>query len=172
MTKPRSNLPLRIAGLAAGLVLAASLLAFWRVDSPSGELGAEVRILTIASGELRAAPTGVFLSARELRPGGEPASGTLRLRNVTPVDADVVFEPNASDRALGRTARLELRSGGRVAVRGTLARLNGSVRIPANSVRSVEARVWVPRGAPAAGWEARFADVNLGPRVRYVREKR
>lgn len=168
MTKLRSNLPLRIAGLAAGLALAASLLASWRIEPSDGSLGADVRLLTIVPGELQAAPTGVFLSARDLRPGGEPGGGTLRLRNITPRPVAVSFKPNSSDRVLARAGRIELSSGGRVVARGSLARIGGSVRIPANSARSLKARVWVPRGTPKAGYGARFADVNLGPSVRYL----
>jgi hypothetical protein len=172
MTKLRSNLPLRIAGLAAGLVLAASLLASWWIQPSNGSLGADVRLLTIVPGELQATPNGVFLSVRELKPGGAPRAGRVRLRNLTPVPAEVSFRPNSSDRPLGRAARLELRSGGRVVARGSLTELRGSLRIDANSARTLEARVWVPRGTAPKAYEARFADVNLAPRVRYLRGRR
>jgi len=165
MTKLRSNLPLRIAGLAAGLVLAASFLASWRIQPAEGALGADVRLLTIVPGELQAQPKGAFVSARGLRPGGAPGRGSLLLRNITPRPVDVSFRPSASDRSLG--ARLELAAGGRVAARGSLTELEGSLRIPANSVRRLDARVWVPRGARRGAWAARFADVNLELSVRY-----
>jgi hypothetical protein len=172
MTKLRSNLPLRIAGLAAGLALAASLLASWWIQPSNGSLGADVRLLTIVPGELGATPNGVFLSVRQLKPGGAQRSGTVRLRNLTPVPMAVRFKPNSSDRALGRAGRLELVSGGRVVARGSLSKLTGSLRIPANTTRTLEARVWVPRGTPAKDFQARFTDVNLGPTVRYLRGRR
>ena len=168
MTKLRSNLPLRIAGLVAGLVLAASLLASWRIEPSDGSLGAEARLLTIVPGELKAAPNGVFLSARGLRPGGKPKAGSLRLRNITPRPVVVGFRPNSSDPALGRSGRIELRAGGRVVARGSFDRVKGSLRLPANSARRLEARVSIARGAAERDWEARFADVNLGPRIRYL----
>jgi hypothetical protein len=171
MAKLRSNLPLRIAGLAAGLVLAASLFASWRIAPSDGRLGADARLLTIASGELRASPRGVFLSARELRPGGHARVGTVRLRNVTPLPVNVYARAEASDRVLANAAHMELRSGGRVLARGRMAELHEGarpLRLAPQQVRPLEARVWIPRSVQR-GYEARYADVTLGLRIRYLR---
>jgi hypothetical protein len=174
MTKLRSNLPLRIAGLAAGLVLAASLLLAWRVPASDGRLGADVRLVALVPGELTAAPNDFFLSARDLKPGAPPKSGVLRVRNITTGPVDVRVKALPSDRQLARVAQLELRSGPRVLARGSIAELrrpSGPMHIPLGTVRSLRARVWIPRSA-RHGYEARLADVTLDLRTHVLKGTR
>jgi hypothetical protein len=174
MTKLRSNLPLRIAGLATGLVLAAGLLLSWRVPASNGRLGADVRLIALAPGELTVAPNDFFLSARDIKPGDAPRSGILRIRNITtgPVDVRVTALP--SDRVLARTAHMELSSGGRVLANGSIADLRGGsrpLRIPLGGAARLRARVWIPRSA-RHGYEARFADITMNLRTHVLKGRR
>src|SRR4051812_36038514 len=156
MTKMRSNLPLRIAGLAAGFMLAASLLYVLRVPPSDGSLGADVRLVALAPGELTVKPVDAFLTARNLKPGGPAAEGRLRVRNITTGPVDVRVEALPSDRKLARLIHLELRSGGRVLADSSLAAVrNGSepMRIPLGKVGTLEARVWIP-GSVKKGYQA------------------
>jgi hypothetical protein len=174
MTKLRSNLPLRIAGLAAGLVLAASFLLAWRVPASDGRLGADLRLVALVPGELTAAPNDFFLSARGMKPGEVPKSGVLRVRNITTGPVDVRVKALPSDRQLARVAQIELRSGARVLARGSVADLrrpSRPMRIPLGAVRSLRAKVWIPRSA-RHGYEARFADVTLDLRTHVLKGSR
>jgi len=163
MTKQRSNLPLRIAGLVAGIILAASFLLAWRVPASSGRLGADMRLVALVPGELTATPKDFFLSARAMKPGDPPKTGVLLVRNITTGAADVRVKALPSDPTLARAARMELRSGGRVLARGSVAALRTPSRpmhIPLGKAVKLEARVWIPRSAKH-GYEARFADVTM-----------
>ena len=174
MTKLRSNLLLRIAGLAAGLVLAASLLLSWRVAPSDGRLGADVRLVSLVPGELTTAPKGFFLSARSMQPGAAPKIGRLRVRNIAPGTAAVSVKALPSDRTLARVVQMQLSSGGRVMARGSIERLrrpSAPMRIPLGKVRTLEAKVWIPRSVKR-GYEARLADVTLDLRVKVLKGRR
>jgi hypothetical protein len=171
MTKLRSNLPLRIAGLAAGFILAASLILFLRVPASDGRLGADVRVVALVPGELTASPTSFFLSARELKPGSPAQTGTLRIRNITTGAVDVRVKALPSDRVLASVAHLELRSRGRLLASGSIAglrRASRPLRIPLGKMGRLRARVWIPRSVDH-GYEARLADVTLDLRTRVIR---
>ena len=83
--------PIRTAGIATGLALAALLVLTFRVPASSELLGAGVRVTAMAPGELHVPSSGAFLKVGKLTPGGEPARASLPLRNVTrgPVDVRV-----------------------------------------------------------------------------------
>jgi hypothetical protein len=174
MTKLRSNLPLRIAGLATGLILAAGLLLAWRVPASNGQLGADVRLVALPPGELTIAPTDFFLSARAMKPGDAPKSGVLRVHNITTGAVNVRVKALPSDRTLARAAHMELSSGGQVLASGSIAKLRSPsrpMRIPLGKVASLRARVWIPRSA-RHGYEARFADVTLDLRTQVLKGQR
>ncbi len=175
MTKMRSNLPLRIAGLAAGLVLAASLLYVLRVPASDGQLGADVRLVTLVPGELTVAPKDFFLSARGLKPGSAPQTGVLKVRNITTGPVDVRVKALPSDRRLARVAHMELSSGGRVLASTSIDALrrhrSGPMRIPLGKVRTLHARVWIPRSVKS-GYQARFADVTMDLRATVIKGSR
>lgn len=174
MTKQRSNLPLRIAGLVAGIILAASLLLAWRVPASNGKLGADVRLVALVPGEVTAAPTDFFLSTRAMKPGDAPKSGVLRVHNITTGAVDVRVKALPSDRTLARAAHLELSSAGRILASGSIADLRRSsrpLRIPLGKAATLRARVWIPRSAKH-GYEARFADVTLDLRTQLLKGRR
>lgn len=174
MTKQRSNLPLRIAGLAAGIILAASLLLAWRVPASNGRLGADMKLVALVPGELTATPKDFFLSARGMKPGDAPKTGVLRVRNITTGSVDVRVKALPSHRRLAEVAQMELRSGGRVLAKGSVAHLRRAsrpFRIPLGKVARLEARVWIPRSA-RHGYEARFADVTMDLRTQVLKGRR
>ena len=118
----------------------------------------------IVPGELTAAPTGgPLLAARAMQPGGPPRAGRVRLRNIAPDPVDVRAQALPSDRGLARLAHMELRSGGQVLARGSLAELrrrSAPLRIPPQATRTLEARAWIPRSI-RHGYEARYTDVTI-----------
>src|SRR3954452_13908322 len=174
MTKTRSNLPLRIAGLAAGLMLAASLLYVLRFPPSDGSLGADVRLVALAPGELIVKPTDAFLTGRDLKPGGAAAEGQLRVRNITTGPVDGRVKALASDRKLARLVHIELRSGGRVLADSSIADIrSGSrpMRIPLGKVGTLEARVSIPRSVKG-GYQAGLADVTMDLRTHVVKGAR
>src|SRR5687767_10104217 len=75
--------PIRTAGIATGLAVAALLVLAFRVPASGQGLGAGVRIVAAAPGELHVPDGGAVLAARGLMPGGRSVRGTLPVRNVT-----------------------------------------------------------------------------------------
>ena len=172
MTKTRSNLPLRIAGLAAGFLLAASLLYVLRFPPSDGSLGADVRLVALAPGELTVKPIDAFLLGRDLKPGSAPAEGRLRVRNITTGPVDVRVKALPSDRKLARLIHIQLRSGGRVLADSSIASIrHGSrpMRIPLGQVGTLHAKVWIPRSV-RRGYQAGLADVTMDLRARVVKK--
>jgi hypothetical protein len=146
----------RRIGLALGLLLALGAVLSWRVAAEGAAVGAEVRFLAVPPGELTMAPSGAFLSARGLRPGGQPARGELRFGNITGTAVAVGLRALPSGRDLDRSLRVELSTGGERLFSGRLGRLRSWTRLFAlarGDRRALSARVWVPRstGARAAG---------------------
>jgi hypothetical protein len=171
VTKLRSNLPLRIAGLAAGVMLAASLLYVLRFPPSNGRLGADVRVETIPVGDLTVTPRDAFLTGRGLKPGSPPVSGELKIRNITPKAGNVRIQALPSDRALARLMHMELSSGGHVLADGSIdslrVRRSLPLRIPSGQARTLHAKVWLPRGIKR-GYQAGLADVPLDLRTQVL----
>ena len=142
--------PIRTAGIASGLAIAALLvLAFW-VPASSQLLGAGVRITAMAPGEVHVPDSDAFLRVGKLTPGGKAARATLPVRNVTRGPVDVRMRARMASHDLDRAVRVELRSGARMLASGTLAdlrRWTRPVRLERAGEQSVHVRAWIPAGA-------------------------
>ena len=68
-----ASAPLRTAGIATGLALAALMVLAFRVPASSQSLGAGVRFEAVAAGEVHVPHTGAFLKVGGLKPGGRSA---------------------------------------------------------------------------------------------------
>ena len=122
MTAFATDRLVRWLGLIAGLTMAAVLVAGWRVPASGGTLGAEATFVAAPPGELTTDPA-VFLRARELRPGAPAATGTLRLRNISPRRQRVRVRMAPSNRDLDRALHVKLTSSGRQLAAGPLGKL-------------------------------------------------
>jgi hypothetical protein len=153
-------------GLAIGLCAALALVLSWRVPAEGGTLGADARFTALPPGELVVEPEATFLKARRLRPGGPAATGSLRVRNISPRSVAVrgVALPSSGD--LDSRLRVELRQGDDELFSGRLGRLRrgtARMRLLPDEERRVEARAWLPAGT--AGHEGAAVDVTLELRV-------
>jgi len=141
--------PIRTAGIATGLALAALMvLALW-VPASGQSLGAGVRMAAVAPGEVHVPTTGAFLRAGGLEPGGRAARATLPVRNVTRGPVDVRLRARVKNHDLDRAVHVQLRAGGRTIASTTLAglrRWTGSLRLKKAEERVVHVRAWIPRG--------------------------
>lgn len=142
--------PIRTAGVATGLALAALLvLAFW-VPASSHSLGAGVQMEAVAPGEVHVPNTQAFLKAGGLEPGGKSVRATLPVTNVTRGPVDVRLRARAASHDLDRALHVQLRSGGRTLASGPLARLRswtGSLHLARAEEQVVRVRAWIPAGA-------------------------
>jgi hypothetical protein len=141
--------PIRIAGIATGLALAALLVFAFRVPASGQSLGAGVRIVAMASGEVHVPRADAFLEVERLTPGGEPARAALPVTNVTRGPVDVRLRARKGGRDLDRSLRLELRAGRRTLASGTLARLRQwtrPLRLDRTEERTIRVRAWIPEG--------------------------
>jgi hypothetical protein len=142
--------PIRTAGIASGLALAALMvLAFW-VPASSQRLGAGVRITAMAPGEVHVPDSNAFLRVGKLTPGGKPARATLPVTNVTRGPLDVRLRARMASHELDRALHLELRQGDRALASGTLAglrRWTPPLRLERAGESTVRVRAWIPAGA-------------------------
>ena len=154
--------PIRTAGIATGLALAALMvLAFW-VPASGQSLGAGVRIAAVAPGEVHVPHTGAFLKADGLEPGGKSARATLPVRNVTRGPVDVRLRARMGNHDLDRAVHVQVRAGGRTLASTTLAGLREwtrSLRLGKAEERVVSVRAWIPDGTPDT--TGRRVDVDL-----------
>ena len=142
--------PIRTAGIATGLALAALMvLAFW-VPASGQSLGAGVRIAAVAPGEVHVPPTGAFLKTGGLEPGGKSVRATLPVRNVTRGPLDVRLRARmGKNHDLDHAVHVQLRAGGRTLASTTLAGLREwtrPLRLEKAEERVVRVRAWIPEG--------------------------
>jgi hypothetical protein len=142
--------PIRTAGIATGLALAALMVLALRVPASSHSLGAGVRMAAVAPGEVHVPRTGAFLNVDGLEPGGRSARATLPVRNVTRGPVDVRLRARMGNHDLDYAVHVQLRSGGRTLRSTTLAglrRWTRSVRLNKAEERVIRVRAWIPAGA-------------------------
>jgi hypothetical protein len=141
--------PIRTVGIATGLAFAALLVFMFRVPASSQSLGAGLRFIAMAPGELHVPSTDGFLETDRLTPGGKPEEATLPVQNVTRGPVDVRLRARTDTHDLDRAVRVELRARGRMLGSGTLADLHGwtrSLRLERAEERPVRVRAWIPAG--------------------------
>lgn len=141
--------PIRTAGIATGLALAALLVLAFRVPVSSHSLGAGVRMAAVAPGEIHVPRTDAFLKVGGLEPGGRSARAALPLRNVTRGPVDVRLRARMTSHDLDRAVHVQLRTGGQMLASGTLADLRHwtrSLRLERAEERTVRVRAWIPEG--------------------------
>lgn len=160
--------PIRTAGIATGLALAAVLVLAFRVPASGQTLGAGVRIAAAAPGELHVPDRGAFLAAGQLTPGGRSVRAALPVRNVTRGPVDVRLRARGGGRELDRGLYVELRSGGRRLASGPLAglrRWSRPVRVERGGERTVHARAWIAPGADGTAGRRVALDLELDARL-------
>jgi hypothetical protein len=141
---------MRTAGIATGLALAALLVLAFRVPASGHTLGAGVRVVAAAPGELHVPDGGAFLTARDLTPGGAAARARLPVGNVTRGPVDVRVRAHGGGRQLDSGLRMELSAGGRRLASGPLAALrhwSRPMRLERAGERTIRARAWIADGA-------------------------
>ena len=152
-------------GFLAGILLVATWLAFAGRPGMAPEPSASVRVGTLVSGELSISPaTKAVLNGHGLRPGGEPKTGSLRVRNQTPVALGFALRAQAPEHDLDRSLWIEVSDGEDTLVRTTLGEARAwspkVLRLRSGQARKLDVRVWVPADAPD-GWQAGRAGVIL-----------
>lgn len=169
-TNPTLDVPVRMAGLLTGLLLAAALVAYMRIPQEDGRLGADVRLVAVAPEGIHTTASGALLSGRHLTSGGDAASGKLPLRNDTRGEAAISFRTLAPATPLADRMMVELSLDGKKVAGGSLAQMrrwDGALRIPRGSQRTVEVSAWIP-GSVRDGYEGKTADIQLQIRARQV----
>jgi hypothetical protein len=141
--------PIRTAGIATGLALAALLVLAFRVPASGQSLGAGVRIAAIAPGEVHVPSTDALLKVGRLKPGGKPARAALPVGNVTRGPVDVRLRARMESHELDRAVHVQLRAGGRMLASGSLSdlrRWTRPLRLGRAEERTIRVRAWIPAG--------------------------
>jgi hypothetical protein len=154
--------PIRTAGIATGLALAALMVLAFRVPASGQSLGAGVRMAAVAPGEVHVPTTGAFLKVDGLEPGGRFARATLPVTNVTRGPVDLRLRARMANHDLDRALHVQLRAGSRTLASTTLGGLRqwtSSLRLDRAEERVVRVRAWIPDGT--ANTTGRRVAVNL-----------
>jgi hypothetical protein len=163
MSPRGANTIVKWAGLAAGAVLAVTLVVGWRVPAATGALGADVKLVADQPGELLLSASGSFLQGRGLVPGGPAAAGSLGLRNITPRTLAVRVRARPSTPDLDGALQVELEDAGRAVAAGRLGSLRrwsrGALRIGPGERRRLAGRAFLRAGE--RNHEGRIVDVTL-----------
>jgi hypothetical protein len=121
-------------------------------------------VFTVApTGELAVSPIGPFLKGSDLRPGGKPATGTMKVRNQTGTTLSVELRalPNLDD--LDDVLQLEITAKQGVLFRGDLGDLRRGaepVTLRPGRSQSLYFQAWIPAQAPR-GSEGDLASVGI-----------
>lgn len=139
----------RLASYAAGLALAAALLAAWQVPGAERDPRTEVSFEVNLTGELAVTPTGTIARAHDLTVGGGrlAARGRFRLRNQTPSALAIRPRVVPSTKTLDRLLLVTLRAGDRRLFRGPLGELRSgserSLALGPGEEKTVRVRAWL-----------------------------
>ena len=158
-----------------GLLLGFSVIAAWLAiggrpaEAPAPS--ANIRLGTLATGELAVSPLRTpVLESRRLRPG-TGVDGAVSIRNETPKTLEVAVRTTAIQDELGGSGWIEIRDGAMRLVHARLDRARAwsseTVRLAPSEGRRLRARVWIPADAED-GWQAARGDLMLEFRGRPV----
>jgi len=156
--------PIRTAGIATGLALAALMVLAFRVPASGQSLGAGVRMAAVAPGEVHVPTTGAFLRAGGLEPGGRSARATLPVTNVTRGPVNVRLRARMRNHDLDRAVHVQLRAGRRTLASTTLAglrRWTRSLHLNQSEERVVRVRAWIPEGTDNTAGRRAAVDLEL-----------
>lgn len=166
----RSWLP-RVAGLAAGISLAAVAVASWRVAPGTGTMGADVTFVAHAIGELDVTPLEPLVLGRDLRPAEEGEGQVVSLRNQTGSDLLVSVRATPAGRDLDDLLWVRLTAPGTELFRGSLGRLrswsSGSLQLSSGASADLSLAAWLPASVDS-GYQGRAESVELDFRVNAV----
>jgi hypothetical protein len=159
----------RVTGLLAGCALAGAFVADGRMPESGPEPGARVTMRTGPTGELAVSRSRPFLSARNLRPGGDGDRGAVTVTNQTDSTLAVAARAVPSSRELDELLLVGIAAGGKPLFRGTLRDLRrwtpSAFTLAAGRRSRLRVRVWLPSSA-RRGYRARTVDVALEWRAR------
>ena len=158
---------MRAVGLALGLGVVTLALLAWRLPTVRPDLGAEAAFSVTPTGELEVRPVGVFLDAKNLRPGGAPQNGAITIRNQTGKTLQVTLRALPAARDLDELVSVELQTGpaaGATTIfRGTLGGLRAwtkPLRLRSGERAPLRLRVSIP-STVRSGYVARIESVPL-----------
>lgn len=160
-------------GLLVGFCVVAAWVAIAGQPADAPAPSASIRLGTLATGELAISPIGKpVLEGSALRPGGRGEAGTVAIRNETPKALEVALRTSAIQKELNGSAWIQVKDGGDTIMRTRLANSQAwsktFIRLDSGEATRLNARVWIPKGAPE-GWQAARGDLTLEFRGRAVR---
>ena len=153
----------RLAGLLAGIAVAAVILVNGRVAPGSGTVGADVRFSVSPVGELEIAPLGVFLAGAGLGPDSAAGEGELMVRNQTGSHLNVRLRAAPSSVDLDDRLMVQVSAGTKAVIQERLGAFRtgatAGFRLAPGERVELRVRAWVPPGTQ--GHEGRVVDVSL-----------
>lgn len=152
-------------GLLVGFCVVAAWIAFAGQPADAPAPSASIRLGTLATGELAISPIGKpVLEGTALRPGGRGETGSVAIRNETPKPLDVSVRTSAIQKELNGSAWIQVTDGNdtilRTRLRNAHAWSRSTLRLNPGQGTRLNARIWIPSGAPD-GWQAARGDLAL-----------
>ena len=151
-------------GLGLGAVVALSGVLASRIPGGDGTLGADVRVFSAPSAGVSISPSGLVLTAPQLRPGKGDRSAGLQVSNRLAGKVLIRVRAATSTGGLDGLLWIQIEDGGGVMFRGPVGQLRSWTQTAAlfgpGEGRSLRVTTWLP-GTVRAGYEGVTTDVTL-----------
>lgn len=150
-------------GFIAGFAIAVGAVLSWRIPAGTGELGADVSVVALPTGELKLSTTGPFAASSGMHPGSA-VMGSVEVSNDTGSELRVTVGAEPSTADLDELLWVELDAGGRDLFRGPLGELrigtSGAFELRPGETTSLGVRGWLPTSVDG-GFQGRIVDLAL-----------
>jgi hypothetical protein len=162
----RSERVARWAGAAIGVIGVTTLVVAARIPAGQGSIGADVSVITIASGSIAIDHPGIVLQANDMRPrkpGEHVLKGSFRVTNISGGRVRLHLHALPSTKTLDDQLHVRVRARRTVLLRGTVGALGGwsprSILLGPGRSAEVVVAVWLP--ASASDYQGAIEDVTL-----------
>lgn len=161
--KTKADKWIRVLGLSLGVGLAAFIVLSSRIPPGTGVLGADIIVASGPSGELAVTPAGPFLSATNMTPASNPASGELEIFNQTGGTLAVSVRGLPSTDDLDAVLMVHVEADGNTLFEGNLGAFRAwtkqTVSLASGQTSKITVETWLDPQAQA--WTGRVAQIGL-----------
>jgi len=161
--KTKADIWIRLLGLMLGIGIAALVVLSSRIPPGEGILGADVIVASAPTGELAVTPTGPFLSATDMTPVGEPATGQVEVFNQTGRTLAVSIRGLPSTHDMDQSLMVHVEAGGTTLFDGNLGTFRDwtteTISLASGETSTIVVRTWLDPQAQA--WTGRITQIGL-----------
>jgi hypothetical protein len=162
----RSERLARWAGAVIGVAVVAGVIVAARIPAGQGSIGADVSVITIASGSVSLDHPGTVLQVNDMRPrtpGEHVSKGSFRVTNISDHRVRLHLHALPSTKTLNDVLHVRVRARRTLLLRGTVGALGGwsprSLLLGPGRSAEVVVGAWLP--ASASAYQGAIDDVTI-----------